>query len=148
MKFQSTRPVWGATCVPRGGSDAGEVSIHAPRVGRDIVARQQEVMQYVSIHAPRVGRDAGCRRLPRHIGRFNPRAPCGARRRQSPSSGANGKFQSTRPVWGATEEEADKLHETLVSIHAPRVGRDSSRCSTVCSKGVSIHAPRVGRDHP
>ena len=33
-------------------------------------------------------------------------------------------FQSTRPVWGATSggNKQDNLH--LVSIHAPRVGRD------------------------
>ena len=34
-------------------------------------------------------------------------------------------FQSTRPVWGATSggNKQDNLH--LVSIHAPRVGRDT-----------------------
>ena len=35
-------------------------------------------------------------------------------------------FQSTRPVWGATSggNKQDNLH--LVSIHAPRVGRDGN----------------------
>ena len=34
-EFQSTRPVWGATPTEEGTINAGSVSIHAPRVGRD-----------------------------------------------------------------------------------------------------------------
>ena len=58
MIFQSTRPVWGATVgvlviVP----NAQQISIHAPRVGRDsAVGQLRDRQQY-----------------------FNPRAPCGAR---------------------------------------------------------------------
>ena len=33
-------------------------------------------------------------------------------------------FQSTRPVWGATEEKDQTPSKVIVSIHAPRVGRD------------------------
>ena len=36
-------------------------------------------------------------------------------------------FQSTRPVWGATEEKDQTPSKVIVSIHAPRVGRDSKR---------------------
>ncbi len=78
-------------------------------------------------------------------------------------------FQSTRPVWGATSEIAKLEAEIEVSIHAPRVGRDTSGVGThaaqssfnprapcgarpvgafqlVLDVDVSIHAPRVGRD--
>jgi len=81
MLFQSTRPAWGATLTKTGLRRGYDVSIHAPRVGRDKIlrsnARQRDrfnpraprgarhVRKYddtgavcVSIHAPRVGRDA------------------------------------------------------------------------------------------
>ena len=35
----------------------------------------------------------------------------------------------------------------LVSIHAPRMGRDEVLAVTQRGKGVSIHAPRMGRDY-
>ena len=57
MKFQSTRPVRGATSAKRLVPDYISISIHAPRAGRDHAA------------SPISGRA-------RH---FNPRAPCGAR---------------------------------------------------------------------
>ena len=37
-----------------------------------------------------------------------------------------GKFQSTRPVWGATLGKHDSRACDTISIHAPRVGRDLS----------------------
>ena len=36
-----------------------------------------------------------------------------------------GKFQSTRPVKGATAEKVGGFAAQLVSIHAPREGRDA-----------------------
>ena len=79
------------------------------------------------------------------------------------------KFQSTRPVKGATGPRAHRLARGGVSIHAPREGRDALEDRHVCAadgfqstrpvKGatdispqwfdplaVSIHAPREGRD--
>ena len=34
------------------------------------------------------------------------------------------EFQSTRPVWGATSNRGKGDKDVIVSIHAPRVGRD------------------------
>ena len=62
---------------------------------------------------------------------FNPRAPCGARRCRSPSSLPLIQFQSTRPVWGATIHVAKLVYRANISIHAPRVGRDSGRSPAV-----------------
>ena len=78
-KFQSTLPVWGATCIgwraaadliisihaPRVGSDAAmaatwaaaSISIHAPRVGSDGIWMEATGALNISIHAPRVGSD-------------------------------------------------------------------------------------------
>ena len=80
VRFQSTRPVWGATAV----------------------AVPQYVDTVISIHAPRMGRDRSASMTtppPRH---FNPRAPYGARRFWPCPGWSIAPFQSTRPVWGAT----------------------------------------------
>ena len=80
-EFQSTLPVWGATSIGMVMDLFLEISIHAPRVGSD-VEQFMEVCGYgISIHAPRVGSDASAApRLSSH-GHFNPRSPCGERRR-------------------------------------------------------------------
>jgi hypothetical protein len=116
-------------------------------------------MAVVSIHAPRTGRDFSCDTdyLAIAIGprRFNPRAPYGTRR------------ADTKLKIGCGPR--------VVSIHAPRTGRDLSSPQVniigahssfnprapygtrppaivygckVESKNVSIHAPRAGRDAP
>jgi len=101
-----------------------QVSIHAPRTGRDLSLVKEDIGDQVSIHAPRTGRDKPIyrRRLP--IRCFNPRAPHGARR-NAPGIGCIWReFQSTRPARGATVGAYVRLRVQLVSIHAPRTGRD------------------------
>ncbi len=79
--FQSTLPVWGATtgtsqpvhnpvyfnprspCGERPGSNSDftksfTISIHAPRVGSDVVSTIVQQPTGISIHAPRVGSDS------------------------------------------------------------------------------------------
>ena len=58
--------------------------------------------RYVSIHAPHVGCDMAAKRM----------------------IGDSTKFQFTHPVWGATKRSSWMFRNTVVSIHAPRVGRD------------------------
>ena len=55
---------------------------------------------------------------------FNPRAPCGAR--------------LMRPRGGDMTK--------MISIHAPRAGRDLACFRSLSAHGISIHAPRAGRD--
>ena len=78
--FQSTRPVWGATAGDRQQRHQRDISIHAPRVGRDFIFVVGQMRRLISIHAPRVGRD---RIWESPVVQFI-------------------VFQSTRPVWGAT----------------------------------------------
>ena len=78
--LQSTRPVKGATCGHCEGRGYLEVSIHAPREGRDYARSPVMLNPEVSIHAPREGRD------------HHPVA----------DPFAHPRFQSTRPVKGAT----------------------------------------------
>ena len=148
LQFQSTRPAWGATCALLQPSLPPVVSIHAPRVGRDLLEKLGFKCGDVSIHAPRVGRD----------------------RTQSCVLSHGLQFQSTRPAWGATFVRRRGFVDTWsfnpraprgarpilalagivapsVSIHAPRVGRDPKQLRAMCRVlRVSIHAPRVGRD--
>ena len=57
-----------------------DISIHAPRVGSDIVDANGRVKSgYISIHAPRVGSDHQPGKLPVTAADFNPRSPCGER---------------------------------------------------------------------
>ena len=162
--------------APRAGRDlygrycicSFAVSIHAPRAGRDTAPPLLFSSQTVSIHAPRAGRDfgftrphrakncfnprapCGARRIPScgspRVSRFNPRAPCGARRCLRRFSSTMAEFQSTRPVRGATRANLAEIHKVIVSIHAPRAGRDCQGVRCSLRHAVSIHAPRAGRD--
>ena len=101
--FQSTRPVWGATCRALSAPwPARHFNPRAPCGARPGVARHKSPARNISIHAPRVGRDP---KLSEHC--------------QSAF-----RFQSTRPVWGATKDFIFNIDDICISIHAPRVGRD------------------------
>ena len=128
--------------------DDGGISIHAPRVGRDVQAKRGRcrcsIFQstrpvwgattvrsdivpspWISIHAPRVGRDGRYGQDRPSRCNFNPRAPCGARRYTGGATESSLLFQSTRPVWGATFNGLLCFqYNAGISIHAPRVGRD------------------------
>ena len=55
-------------------------------------------------------------------------------------------FQSTRPVRGATSGTSDDYAAFVISIHAPRAGRDAPAAAPLPQLYISIHAPRAGRD--
>ena len=100
---------------------------------------------------------------------FNPRSPCGERLTDSRIRARAVIFQSTLPVWGATQQPSYPSQLADISIHAPRVGSDTvtfwlpifptsfqstlpvwgATCilrSFSVSSFISIHAPRVGSD--
>ena len=56
----------------------------------------------ISIHAPHTGRDTGQKRRLPVVSYFNPRAPYGARPTPRPCGSSPPRFQSTRPIRGAT----------------------------------------------
>ena len=47
---------------------------------------------------------------------------------------------------GATRSAPADVISALISIHAPRAGRDFLLCNSVLADFISIHAPRAGRD--
>ena len=119
----------------------------------------------VSIHAPRTGRDVSEMYQSCYQPSFNPRAPHELRPRRMllvfqstrPARGAttiaaaseseSAWFQSTRPARGATSLARSRRRHAVVSIHAPRTGRDVRLVASHGHRLVSIHAPRTGRDH-
>ena len=133
------------------------ISIHAPRAGRDGTSSKTRGRGNISIHAPRAGRDLRMAvSRPQQVrfqstrpvrgatvpllqvvtsgGDFNPRAPCGARLMAGHRVMTPEIFQSTRPVRGATEKAEKQIHAGLISIHAPRAGRDSQVLRSALSR--------------
>ena len=128
----------------------GRISIHAPRAGRDLMGVLNRAPS-VLFQSTRPVRGATWRRLwPRRrhglfqstrpvrgatttacakttgLSYFNPRAPCGARLPASYCIASEEAFQSTRPVRGATLAALYKVGCLVISIHAPRAGRDAA----------------------
>ena len=102
VKFQSARPVRGATVLYPDSTSYEIISIRAPRAGRDTTATASKT-------------------IPTD---FNPRAPCGARPKKPPTRPQDCIFQSARPVRGATNRLTKKIDALNISIRAPRAGRD------------------------
>ena len=118
-QFQSTRPARGATREVKRNDYQDDVSIHAPRTGRDLTP----------------GNWHPARR------RFNPRAPHGARHTSADAHSPCRRFQSTRPARGATEGRPVSAQTIEVSIHAPRTGRD--HCHYTSLLAVACFNPRA-----
>ena len=123
--FQFTHPVWGATVSDGSGLSEQEVSIHAPRVGCDLL----------SLHQPQSER---C---------FNSRTPCGVRPSRTLVVSSLVMFQFTHPVWGATSAELRQyIGDVMFQFTHPVWGATHHREHLMRVDGVSIHAPRVGCD--
>ena len=123
--FNPRAPCGARRLLAVSAADIAQISIHAPRVGRDVTVCGPRWTAHafqstrpvwgatypiciilshheISIHAPRVGRDRPSKHRTRRQCHFNPRAPCGARPKMADSLLPRFRFQSTRPVWGAT----------------------------------------------
>ena len=125
-EFQSTHPVWGATHQRLGAVAPRGISIHAPRVGCDLkthsnihkskyfnprtpcgVRHEAEAVECIpfSNFNPRTPCGVRPGQQSRHLlaSHFNPRTPCGVRRVIEVFPPPCTVFQSTHPVWGATQ---------------------------------------------
>ena len=85
----------------------------------------------ISIHAPRVGRDQHRSWCPRWPAYFNPRAPCGARRSCAHAAPSLRNFNPRAPCGARLFWLISSVFALMISIHAPRVGRDVSLTSIV-----------------
>ena len=145
--FQSTLPAWGETGTEPAERDSPPISIHSPRMGRDlqrILKHQRRVR--ISIHSPRMGRDV---RLPTSCAgwrNFNPLSPHGERLLAQMDLQCARQFQSTLPAWGETGSPCTVAYGVGISIHSPRMGRDVKGYAEELGMTISIHSPRMGRD--
>ena len=143
-----------------------KVSIHATRVGGDLLTcrimmpckmflstppvwvatAQRKVPRHlclVSIHATRVGGDRPRRRGGGPGLCFYPRHPCGWRRDVEIDIPGNAGFLSTPPVWVATAFAVYNPPGGVVSIHATRVGGDWAAFSAMLPSSVFLSTPPV-----
>ena len=170
--FQSTPPVWGATDVAQGGVGGSHISIHAPRVGGDLgVSITAGAARDFNPRPPCGGRHQHGRCSGQKSGHFNPRPPCGGRRNKGLHWHFRRLFQSTPPVWGATDHSngnsvrilfqstppvwgATAPSKTLrpfavyFNPRPPCGGRHGMTYGQWVARPISIHAPRVGGDRP
>ena len=141
--------------APRAGCDSRTrpsrrhwtISIHAPRAGCDEKPIEFYFEVQISIHAPRAGCDRSWGSNCRSEHNFNPRTPCGVRRRISPISLVGLIFQSTHPVRGATNvaHPGSREHIKFQSTHPVR-GATDDMAEMLFAQAISIHAPRAGCD--
>ena len=138
--------MWGATFISHPWLHYTTISIHAPHVGSD--PRRPPYCYQHSYFNPRspCGERRGKKRQPdltcyfnprspcgERLGSlswikmpeyFNPRSPCGERPWGCPKSSRARPFQSTLPMWGATDINRVLQVLVAISIHAPHVGSD------------------------
>ena len=124
-QFQSTHPVRGATSPNPETLAKIAISIHAPRAGCDQSGYELFEHKDISIHAPRAGCDPIAGYSRRSLAKFQSTRPVWGATAVHIRDGTIFVFQSTRPVWGATTLCVRQQRFCCISIHAPRVGRDA-----------------------
>ena len=129
LKFQSTHPLRGATDDVGAGAHTHPISIHAPHAGCDPPYIFSKMFETISIHAPLAGCDVvyAVIGIPDH--HFNPRTPCGVRRKSAPPARSGDGFQSTHPMRGATTPPLGVEEPDDISIYAPHAGCDAWRAA-------------------
>ena len=147
-RFQSTHPMRGATSIINQHVMVIDISIHAPHAGCDgypfCPCAADDLFQSthpmrgatpapakwfcaprISIHAPHAGCDSVWSRCTVYGMNFNPRTPCGVRRRRWSRPACRALFQSTHPMRGATRRWARRPPDRPISIHAPHAECDA-----------------------
>ena len=125
-KFQSTRPMRGATPIYAVRIGTKEFQSTRPMRGATFSTFFSCKTSVISIHAPHAGRDSWRPTTTASSRHFNPRAPCGARQARAAGAEWNRRFQSTRPMRGATGQNIKRGGTRNISIHAPHAGRDAA----------------------
>ncbi len=124
-RFQSTPPIWTATCDHRRADRHQKISIHAAHMDGDGRHDQPK----------------------RHLRHFNPRRPYGRRQIHQVQTEIDRLFQSTPPIWTATVP-MDKLAPKLIHFNPrrPYGRRLISVCLTARLNAISIHAAHMDGD--
>ena len=107
------------------------------------------IAERISIHAPRTGSDVPCWIHPQQQYDFNPRSPHGERRSEDDVLHPASVFQSTLPARGATAVNLMTRKRYIISIHAPRTGRDGRQlCGRVRRGYFNPRSPHGERRCP
>ena len=191
IQFQSTLPAWGETkarpAAPAGDdfnplsphgerlggnvsvSAHGTISIHSPRMGRDLLGKQYRLYNKyfnpLSPHGERLKKFGNFasqtyfnplsphgERLAAHHGRnvrqrFQSTLPAwGETKSVEGNSPVHGKFQSTLPAWGETNASSlchgVPIFQSTLPAWGETVGHGRADVAVI----ISIHSPRMGRD--
>ena len=147
-EFQSTHPLRGATGRDGHWHGSRTISIHAPLAGCDVLdCIQTRVTPHFNPRTPCGVRRRICAINGGNKKDFNPRTPCGVRPYSSIKSITKLIFQSTHPLRGATKDKGFIGRRIAISIHAPLAGCDGPwRRAPGRSGRISIHAPLAGCD--
>ena len=150
LGFQSTHPMRGATArdarrarvsvisihAPHAGCDSRTsylcwsscISIHAPHAGCDADMRHAGRVKAISIHAPHAGCDPSRCRCAPMLRNFNPRTPCGVRRRSALLCCMPVSHFNPRTPCGVRQYKHQRgPPKQEISIHAPHAGCDGTR---------------------
>ena len=122
-----------APCGARLSDTKGHFACHsnfnprAPCGARQQGRKKEHKKEQISIHAPRAGRDNTQEGGFKSRRDFNPRAPCGARpTKDVKAMGRLLYFNPRAPCGARPAERTGQRLNRLISIHAPRAGRDST----------------------
>ena len=164
MLFQSTRPVWGATLPdlrpepflgnfnPRAPCGARQTSrgsaclqLHfnprAPCGARRHTGGDVRGADAISIHAPRVGRDACSPWTLHEQAIFQSTRPVWGATQTGFADTACERFQSTRPVWGATNARQRPASRSHFNPRAPCGARPRIACHITAKIYFNPRAP-------
>ena len=95
-------------------------------MGSDFLFGQFTTFHVFQSTLPAWGATPAPRIAPPNLLNFNPRSPHGERRQDYPVAFLHQLFQSTLPAWGATDPPRYSGRCKRISIHAPRMGSDST----------------------
>ena len=128
------------------GREKNFISIHSPRRGRDRhgVFLPAETQKFQST-LPAWGETAYVRAADM-ISPFQSTLPAWGETHLYGQGIRTNEFQSTLPAWGETVALVFLLAHIAISIHSPRMGRDSRGGEDMMEELISIHSPRMGRD--
>ncbi len=100
-EFQSTPPLRGATCMEACMYGSMIISIHAPLAGSDVCVCVNDTQHTVFQSTPPLrGATGSVSQRSRVCSHFNPRPPCGERRRPSSRSTRSRRYFNPRPPCG------------------------------------------------
>ena len=120
-------PLAGCDRLQAAGWREGGISIHAPLAGCDSPPAHGALFVDISIHAPLAGCDNIQCVFAVSACYFNPRTPCGVRRRLSASATPpDNHFNPRTPCGVRRAKSTPAIFFVPISIHAPLAGCDGS----------------------